>query len=102
MEWIQYLHDLSVHRVNTFLNFECRLFRGFNLDIFGRFSRIEEQFFLAKEELSEEEILVRRRQRETDYRFDISVGFSYRFGSKFANVVNPRMDEGGGRGRFRR
>ncbi len=102
VEGIQYLHDPATHRINTRASVEYRLFRGFNLDVFGQFSRIKDQFFLATEELSEEEILVRRRQRETDYRFDISVGFSYRFGSKFANVVNPRMDEGGGRGRFRR
>ena len=55
------------------------------------FSRIKDQFFLPSEDLTPEEILVRRRQRETDYQFDLNLGFSYRFGSKFANIVNPRM-----------
>jgi len=41
--------------------------------------------------LTEEEILLRRRQRETDFRFDAGVGLSFQFGSKFANIVNPRM-----------
>ena len=45
-------------------------------------------------DLTPEEILVRRRQRETDYQFDLNLGFSYRFGSKFANIVNPRMSRG--------
>ena len=40
---------------------------------------------------SEEEILLQRRQRETDFRFRVGLGFSYRFGSKVANVVNPRL-----------
>jgi hypothetical protein len=96
VEGIQYLHDLKVHRINTFVSFEYRLFRGFNLDLFGRFSRIKDQFFLPREDLTEEEVLLRRRQRETNYRFDIGVGFSYRFGSKFANIVNPRLTGGGG------
>jgi hypothetical protein len=101
VEGIQYLHDPKTHRINTFLNAEYRLFRGLNLDVFGSFSRIKDQFFLPAEELTEEEILTRRRQRETDYRFDFGAGFSYRFGSKFANIVNPRMGGGGRRG-FRR
>lgn len=99
VEGIQYLDDPATHRINTFLNFEYRLFRGFSFDVFGSFSRIKDQFFLSAADLTPEEILTRRRQRETDYLFDVGIGFSYRFGSKFANIVNPRM--GGGRG-FRR
>ncbi|UCG89206.1 MAG: hypothetical protein JSW71_11975 [Gemmatimonadota bacterium] len=100
VEGIQYLHDLEAHRINTFLNLEYRLFRGFNLDLFGSFSRIKDQFFLSAEGLSDQDILTERRQRETDYRIDVGLGFSYRFGSKFANIVNPRMDIGRGRRHF--
>jgi len=91
VEGIQYFHDLATHRINTRVNLEYRLFRGLNLDIFSSFSRIKDQFFLPAEDLTQAEILRRRRQRETNYRYDIGVGFSYRFGSKFANIVNPRM-----------
>jgi hypothetical protein len=91
VEGIQYLHDLATHRINTFLSFEYRLFRGLSLDLFGEFSRIKDQFYLPAEALSEEEILLERRQRETDFQFDLGIGLSYRFGSKFANVVNPRF-----------
>ena len=101
VEGIQYLHDPKTHRINTSLNLEYRLFRGLSFDVFGSFDRIKDQFYLPVEDLTEEEILLRRRERETDYRFDIGVGFSYRFGSKFANIVNPRMDFGGGRRFFR-
>jgi hypothetical protein len=91
VEAVQYLNDLSSHRIDTFLSFEYRLFRGFSLDVFAQFSRIKDQFYLSAAALSEEEILLRRRQRETDYQFDLGIGFSYRFGSKFANIVNPRF-----------
>ncbi len=94
VEGIQYLNNPETHRINTFINLEYRLFRGLNLDVFGSFSRIKDQFFLAAEDLSDEEILLERRQRETDYLFDIGIGLSYRFGSKFANIVNPRMSGG--------
>jgi hypothetical protein len=91
LEGIQYLHNLSTHRINTFLNIEYRLFRGFNLDVEAEFSRIKDQFYLSKVGLELDEILRERRERETDFRFELSVGLSYRFGSKFANIVNPRM-----------
>jgi len=92
VEGIQYFHDPSTHRINIFLRLEYRLFRGFNVDLFFFFSRIKDQFYLPASGLSPEEILLRRRQRETDFEFDIGIGFSYRFGSKFANIVNRRMN----------
>ncbi len=91
LEGIQYLHDLKVHRINADLYTEYRLFRGLTLDIGVEFSRIKDQFFLPKEGLTEEEILRELRDRETNYRFELEIGFSYRFGSKFANIVNPRI-----------
>jgi hypothetical protein len=87
----QYLHDPATHRIDTWTEFGFRVFRGFYFNVFGGFARIKDQFFLPNEGLTEEEILLRRRQRETDFRFDAGVGLSFQFGSKFANVVNPRM-----------
>jgi len=94
VEGIQYLHDPQTHRINTRLDFEYRLFRGLSLDLGGSFDRIKDQFYLPVEDLTDEEILLRRRQRETDYRFSFDAGLSFRFGSKFANIVNPRMSSG--------
>jgi hypothetical protein len=94
VEGIQYLDDPAAHRINTFLSFEYRLFRGLSLDLFAEFSRIKDQFFLPAEGLTPEEILLRRRQRETGFQFDVGIGLSYRFGSSLANVVNPRFQIG--------
>jgi hypothetical protein len=91
VEGIQYLHNLASHRINTFLRIEYRLFRGLSLEISSEFARIKDQFYLPALDLSEEEILLERRQRETDYQFDFGIGLSYQFGSKFANIVNPRF-----------
>jgi hypothetical protein len=91
VEAIQYLHDPATHRLNLDAYLEFRLFRGFDLEIYTELSRIKDQFFLPNEDLPEEEVLLRRRQRETGFQFELGIGFSYRFGSKFANIVNPRM-----------
>jgi len=91
---VQYFHDLSVHRIDTFAGFTLRLVRGLELNVFGDFSRIKDQFGLPAGGLTDEEILTQRRALETDYQYGVNFSLSYRFGSKFANVVNPRM--GGG------
>lgn len=88
---IQYLHDLSVHRVEFDLGFSIRLFRGFNFNVNGDVARIKDQFFLPAVGLSPAEVLLRRRARETDFEYGLRVGFRYQFGSQFANIVNPRF-----------
>ena len=91
---IQYLDDPKVHRITLDAGIDLRVFRGFNLEVSTEIARVKDQFFLPAEGLSDEDILLERQARETNFAFDLSIGFSYRFGSKFNNVVNPRM--GGG------
>jgi len=96
LEAFQYLHDLSLHRLDLGGGFSIRLFRGLNFNIFGGASRVKDQIYLSGAGLTPEERLLRVRAFETDFYYYAHVGFSYRFGSKFANVVNPRMGGGGG------
>jgi hypothetical protein len=91
IEWLQFWHDWAFHSVEVDGRVEVRLFRGLSIDMFGRFARVKDQLYLPKEDLTDEEILLRRRQLGTDYRFFLNFGFSYRFGSAFNNVVNPRL-----------
>ncbi len=46
---------------------------------------------LAAGGVTDEDILLRRRELATSFRYFMSMGFSYTFGSRFANVVNPRF-----------
>jgi hypothetical protein len=61
---------------------------------------VKEQIYEPKEDIPDEDILLRRRELGTDYEVSFEIGFSYTFGSVFNNVVNPRMATGGGRGRW--
>lgn len=92
----QYLHDLSKHSVSLFGGPRLRLFRGLTFNVFGSVARIRDQIFIAGGGLTPDERLLRTRQFSTDFRYFVNLGFSYRFGSKSANVVNPRMGGGGG------
>ena len=102
IEAIQYLHELKTHRINVSGRIEYRIFRGLNLNFGGEFSRIKDQFYLSAEGLDAADIYLERLDRETDFSYQLRAGFSFVFGSKFANIVNPRMGRqrgffGGGR-----
>ncbi|UCD24975.1 MAG: hypothetical protein JSW51_03365, partial [Gemmatimonadota bacterium] len=87
-----YLHDFSLHRLSFSGGLGVRIFRGFNVNANGLVSRIKDQISLPRGGVSDEDILLRRRQIGTDFRYRFRLGFSYEFGSIYNNVVNPRMN----------
>ncbi len=98
---LQLLNDLSKNRLTLFANTNIRLVRGLSLRLFGVASRVRDQLFLPKAGATDEEVLLRRRQLETSFTYFVSAGFTYRFGSIFNNIVNPRFGgAGGGEGFF--
>lgn len=90
----QYLHDLSRYSIDFGGNVEVRIVQGLSIEIGGEFAFIRNQLNLPKGEAELEEVLLRRRQLETDYQAGLTFGFRYRFGSIFNNIVNTRF--GGG------
>jgi hypothetical protein len=92
----QYLHDRSFYNAGVFASADVRLFKGFSFNVGGDYSRVHDQLGLRKGTASVEEILLRQRELKTDYSYFLSAGISYRFGSIFNNVVNPRFGGGGG------
>jgi len=77
-----------------------RIARGLEWNIGGDISRIRDQIYIPLEDLSDEDILLGRRQLPTDSRLSINTGFSFTFGSIYNNVVNNRFAfSGGGGGR---
>lgn len=86
-----YLHDPSLNRASLSANLSFRVVRGLSLSINGSYERIRDQIYLSADGLSDEEILIRRGEQATGYDYDLRVGFSYRFGSIFSNVINNRF-----------
>ena len=87
----QALRDSDIYRLTGGGFGEFRLFRGFNLTVNGNYGRINDQIYLPKRGATVEDVLLQRRQLATSYEYWGSVGLSYRFGSIFQNVVNPRF-----------
>jgi hypothetical protein len=104
----QFLHDVEKWSVSLSGDLELRLLRGLNLDVGGSLEWIEDQIFISREGLTDEEILLGRFERPTDSAYSFRIGLSYEFGSIFNNVVNNRFnsrdfgdfDGGGGGGGF--
>jgi len=91
-----YLDDFSKNRLSVFGSAEVRLTRGLELGLFASYSSIRDQLSLTKAGATDEEILLQLKQLRTDYRWEMSVGLSYTFGSKFNNTVNPRFSNSPG------
>jgi hypothetical protein len=96
----QYLHDLARYAVEFNGGIEVRITQGLSIEIGGNVAVIHNQLNLPKGDADLEEVLLRRRLLETDYEAGLSVGFRYRFGSFFNNVVNPRLSGLGSQDRF--
>ena len=94
----QYLHDTQKNRISFDGNGNVRLWRGLQLNFGGSYSRIRDQLSIPKRDATDEEIFLRLRQLRTDFSVNLRFGLSYRFGSIFNNVVNPRFRRGGGPG----
>ena len=92
LEAFQYLHDLSKHQVELFGRLNVRLFRGLNFNVNGGVARVKDQISLRAGEATDEEILLRQRELGTDFRYWMSFGLSYQFGSIYNNAVNPRFE----------
>jgi len=91
----RYFYDPEKYQASIGGYSEFRVFKGFSVNVFGSYSRIRDQLYLSAAGATDEEILVQQRQLETDHRFRMSFGVTYRFGSIFNNVVNPRLAERG-------
>jgi hypothetical protein len=91
-EWFQYWHDWDRHRFELDGGVEIRVVRGLSFDLFGSVARVKDQIYLSREDLTPAEILLRRRELGTDFRYSLDVGLSFTFGSIYNNIVNPRIE----------
>jgi hypothetical protein len=80
------------YNAQLFGGFNLRLIRGLTANIFGNIEMVRGQIQLAAAGLTPEEILTRQRELATNYRYFLSFGLAYRFGSIYSDVVNRRFD----------
>ena len=92
----QYLHDLRYYNYGTGVFLDLRIAKGLSINLGGNYSRVNDQLYLPRGTLTDNQVIARQQALATNYRYFGQVGFSYTFGSIFNTVVNPRF--GGARG----
>jgi len=95
-----YFNDFRKNRLGTTGMLQIRVFKGFQVSFLGGASWIHNQLALPKGDVSLEEVLLRRRELETSFRYYFLTGISFTFGSVRSNVVNPRFGVSGGMGQM--
>ena len=86
-----FLHDWSKNNLQFEAGISMRVMKGLSFNVEGEYSRVRDQLALPKRDVSVEEILLEIRRLATSYDLRLQMGFSYRFGSIYSNVVNPRF-----------
>jgi hypothetical protein len=87
----QYLHDRSKYRLQSSGQVSLRVTRGLSVNLSGSASRIHDQLSLPLREATDEEVLLRIRQLQSNYQVRLNFGVTYSFGSIFNNIINPRF-----------
>jgi hypothetical protein len=87
-----FLDRFSQNRFTTRVNLGLRLFEGFNLNVEGFVSLVNDQISLARRVASEEEFLLRGTQLPTRLLYEGRIGLTYTFGSTNNSIVNPRFE----------
>ena len=68
-----------------------RVFKGLSFNAEVEYSRVRDQLSLPATGASKDEILLQLKRLATSYDIRLQMGFSFRFGSIYSNVVNPRF-----------
>lgn len=86
-----FFHDFSKNNFKMDAGLSFRVFKGFFFNVSGSYSRVRDQLALPASGASTEEILLELKRLATNYSARLEMGISYRFGSMYSNVVNPRF-----------
>jgi len=87
----QYLHRSGLYSFGADGNISFRVSRGLELSLSASGEKIADQIHIRATALSEEDILLGRISLPTGYQYQGSLGFNYRWGSSFSNIVNTRF-----------
>ena len=97
LQYSHFIDDFDRSRIEFSTDVEYHILRGLSFDVYAGISRIRDQIYLPKGGATDAEVLVARRQLETDLSFRGGIQLRYTFGSIYNNVVNSRLSsESGG------
>jgi len=85
------MNDWSKNRITFDTNLSVRIVRGLSLNFGFRIENIHDQIYLAKGEVSLEDILLNKVQLPSTFEIGTDFGVRIQFGSIYNNIVNNRL-----------
>lgn len=85
------LDDIAKHNVVLRGDLSLKIVRGLRLNASANASWVTDQIYISAEGETDAEILLNLVTRESNFDYGFVLGFSYRFGSIYNNVVNNRF-----------
>ena len=92
VEVASFLNDFDRNHLSFWCNYEVRIFKGLSANSWMSYSIQRDQLNNRLDGASQEEVLLQQQQLLTGFELNAYVGLSYRFGSIYNNVVNPRFN----------
>ena len=92
VEVASFLNYFEKNHLFFWCNYSIRIFKGLSINSWVNFSVQRDQINIRLNGASPEEVLLQQQELQTDFEFNAFMGLSYRFGSIYNNVVNPRFD----------
>jgi hypothetical protein len=89
INYTNYFHDWNFYSLEINAEAEVRINGNLSFYVYAFGGLTRNQVFIPKGSASIEDVLARRRQLASGYKF----GLSYRFGSILNNFVNPRFSD---------
>ena len=87
------LDSYEKNKLTLYSDISWKIFKGLSFELWGNVSRIHDQLSISAGDVSTEDLLLRRKELETQYSYYTSIGLSYSFGSIYNNIVNPRFGD---------
>jgi hypothetical protein len=87
-----FLNDFDKNHLNFWMSNSVRIFKGLSLNSYVSFNVQRDQVNIRLNGASEEEVLLQQQELLSNYDFYAYMSLSYRFGSIYNNVVNPRFN----------
>ena len=89
-----FINKLKYYNAGMFGSLNLRITGGLSFNAFIFAGLVRDQLSLSGKDISQQDILTRRRLLASNYNYYTNFGIRYRFGSKLNNFVNPRFEGG--------
>jgi hypothetical protein len=86
-----FLHDFSKNNLRAEAGIWVNIYKGLSFNLGGEYSRVRDQLSLPSQDATKDEILLELKRLASSYNVRFEMGFNYRFGSIYSNIVNPRF-----------